>query len=343
MVYKLFFILLKLNYNELLILVSQECNEMATFQKRNGRVTATVRIKPHPPKSKTFDTARDAKAWAKELEVTLKNEKVQNFEHIVFKDALIEYRENVSINKKGASQEITRINYILKNMDCSKALINVDKEMLVKWRELRLRTVKGATVRRDLIMLQGFFAWCIETKLWLSDNPLKEVLLPKESEHRERVIAQEEIETLLPHLNDELKALFILALETGMRLSEICGLEWNRIFLDQKYLRLTATKNGRQREVPLSAIALTILENISENKTGKVFKYSPNEASLAFHNARSKAGLEGFTFHDARHTAATRIALKLPLLDLCKMFGWSNPKRAMVYYNPTATEIASRL
>lgn len=48
---------------------------MATFQKRKGRITATVRIKPHPAKTKTFDTVRDAKAWAQELEVTLKNEK----------------------------------------------------------------------------------------------------------------------------------------------------------------------------------------------------------------------------------------------------------------------------
>lgn len=34
---------------------------MATFQKRNGRVTATVRIKPHPLKTKTFDILRNAK------------------------------------------------------------------------------------------------------------------------------------------------------------------------------------------------------------------------------------------------------------------------------------------
>lgn len=48
-------------------------------------------------------------------------------------------------------------------------------------------------------------------------------------------------------------------------------------------------------------------------------------------------------FHDARHTAATRIARRLDVLDLCKMFGWSNPRQAMAYYNPTAGEIASRL
>ncbi len=40
---------------------------------------------------------------------------------------------------------------------------------------------------------------------------------------------------------------------------------------------------------------------------------------------------------------ATKIALKIPLLDLCKMFGWSNPRRAMIYYNPTSSEIAARL
>jgi hypothetical protein len=34
---------------------------------------------------------------------------------------------------------------------------------------------------------------------------------------------------------------------------------------------------------------------------------------------------------------------RLDLLDLCKMFGWSNPKMAMRYYNPTASDIAARL
>lgn len=37
------------------------------------------------------------------------------------------------------------------------------------------------------------------------------------------------------------------------------------------------------------------------------------------------------------------LARKLDVLDLCKMFGWANPKQAMVYYNPTASQIAARL
>lgn len=62
-----------------------------------------------------------------------------------------------------------------------------------------------------------------------------------------------------------------------------------------------------------------------------------------FRRARDRAGLSGFTFHDARHTAATRLAGKLDVLTLCKVFGWTNPAQAMAYYNPSPGEIARRM
>lgn len=316
---------------------------MATFQKRNSRVTATVRIKPHPPRSKTFDTMRDAKAWAQEKEVKLRNEKNNIFDHVIFKDALIQYREEVSVKKKGAKQEIVKINFILKNMDCDVPLSGITKEKIVKWREARLETVKGATVRRNLVVLAGFFTWCVDVNFWLAESPLKGVKFPKESEHRERTITDLEIEIMSQHLEPKLNSLFMLALETGMRQSEIADLSWERVFFEKRFIKLVTTKNGRPREVPLSARAVEILKNLGVKNSGSVFGYSAYEISSEFRNARIAAGLDGFTFHDTRHTAATRIALKIPLLDLCKMFGWSEPKRAMIYYNPTASEIASRL
>lgn len=322
--------------------MQQECN-MATFQKRNGRVTATVRIKPHKPKSKTFDTLRDAKKWAQETEVELKNEKQQIFDHVIMKDAIEEYRDTVSVKKRGADREISRINYILKHMQCSIPLTSIDKEFLVNWREWRLENVVSSTVRRDFILLAAFFTWCVETKLWLKKNPVREIQIPKDSDHRERVISQDEIDKLCDYLSPDLKDIFLLAIETGMRQAEICGLAWERVYLEKSYVKLLVTKNGRPREVPLSKTAKGILANRQNKKTGPVFDYSPLKASTDFMKARINAELYGFTFHDSRHTAATRIAIKLPILDLCKMFGWSNPKRAMTYYNPTASEIASRL
>ncbi|KYQ82494.1 integrase [Acinetobacter sp. NRRL B-65365] len=316
---------------------------MATYQKRNGRITATVRIKPHPPKSKTHDTMREAKKWAQELEVKLKNEKAEIFDHVIWKDVLLEYRDTVSINKKGADKEIRKINYLLKNMYVDLPLLEVNKEFLIDWREKRLKSVKGATVRRDLILLSAIFTWCIDIKRWMGTNPIRDIKLPKESPHRERVISDEEVEIILPFLSTEMKFIFLIALETGMRLSEICNLKWERIHLQKNYLVLDATKNGRAREVPLSNKAVNIFKEIGPLKQGNVFEISNDDATTEFMKSRVAAGLTGFKFHDSRHTAATRIALKIPLLDLCKMFGWTNPRRAMIYYNPTSSEIAERL
>ena len=316
---------------------------MATFQKRNNRITATVRIKPHPVKSKTFDTMRDAKAWAQETEVRLRNEKAEVFDHIIFREASIEYRDTVSIKKKGADKEITRFNYFLKHMKCDISISKVNKQFLVDWREMRLKKVQTGTVQRELMMLSGFFTWCVNTKLWLSKNPMQEIQKPKAGNHRERVISEEEIETITPFLNKNLNDIFILALETGMRQSEICGLTWDRVFIDRSFLRLEKTKNGRAREVPLSQKAKAVLKDRVKTKSKKVFEYDPYDVCKDFREARADASLEGFRFHDTRHTAATRIAQKIQVLDLCKMFGWSNPKQAMTYYNATATEIASRL
>lgn len=316
---------------------------MATFSKRNGRITATVRIKPHPSKSKTFDTMRDAKAWAKEVEVQLSNEREGSYPHVLLKDALVEYRDTISITKKGAKQEIDRINLFIKKMKTDISLSSVDERYLISWRELRLESVSGATVRRELLLLSAIFSWCVEVKLWLKIQPVKPIKLPKASNHRERVISQYEIDRMGEFLNEELNTIFCLALETGMRLSEICGLAWNRIILDKSFLYLNSTKNGRAREVPLSVKARELLISRKGFDSAKVFNYSPYLASYDFMKARLEAEIFDITFHDSRHTAATRIAQKLQLLDLCKMFGWTDPKKAMIYYNPTSSEIASRL
>ena len=44
-----------------------------------------------------------------------------------------------------------------------------------------------------------------------------------------------------------------------------------------------------------------------------------------------------------RVEAGRRLAQRLHVLDLCKMFGWTSTSRALVYYNPKAVDIAQRI
>ena len=68
-----------------------------------------------------------------------------------------------------------------------------------------------------------------------------------------------------------------------------------------------------------------------------------------FRRAKAKAGLPDIHFHDSRHTAAPRIGRavgqpgRLSFPEFCKVFGWRDPKHALIYVNPTAEELADKL
>ena len=136
-------------------------------------------------------------------------------------------------------------------------------------------------------------------------------------------------------------AAFLMALSTGMRAGELCGLRWVDVKGD--FVHLPMTKNGASRDVPLSAVGQKLLEQMKGWDKDLVFGIKSQTLDALFRKARGKAKLDGFTFHDSRHTAATRLAQRLHVLDLCKVFGWKNPAMAAVYYNESASSIAKRL
>jgi len=74
-----------------------------------------------------------------------------------------------------------------------------------------------------------------------------------------------------------------------------------------------------------------------------VFGLKTASLDALFRKYRGRAGLEGFTWHDTRHTAATMLSRRVDVLTLCKIFGWANTTQALTYYNPTADSIADML
>ena len=122
---------------------------------------------------------------------------------------------------------------------------------------------------------------------------------------------------------------FLLALRTGMRAGEICTARWDEVHADYMTVR---GKTGR-RDVPLTYPARRLVEMMRGYDPLLVFGIGADSLSALFLKYRKRAGLTGFTFHDTRHTAATRLAQRLHVLDLCKVFGWTNTTMALTYYN----------
>jgi integrase len=129
-----------------------------------------------------------------------------------------------------------------------------------------------------------------------------------------------------------------------MRRSELLTMEWCNVDLGQRYVLLTVTKNGEPRSVPLSTKAVLILEGLPKVIGGMVFPVSASALKGAWERACARAGISDLHFHDLRHEATSRIALKLPnLIELASVTGHKDVRMLGRYYHPRAAELALKL
>ena len=127
----------------------------------------------------------------------------------------------------------------------------------------------------------------------------------------------------------------MLALYTGLRIGEVCGLKWSDIDFENKMLHVNRTvqrvyrktldgkgksqiivgppkTRSSRREIPISAILLPVLKRIAP-ETSDVFFLSGTEKCVEVRTYRTffddflkKNQLENINFHALRHTFATR-------------------------------------
>ncbi len=263
------------------------------------------------------------------------------------------YAEEVSPRKKGEAKEILRLAAFKRQpLPVNAKLSSITTADLVRWRDARLKVNARGSVLRDITLLGNVFE--IARKEWqlIDVNPMRDVGKPANPDHRDRVITGREIKAMLRALghggpvrtvSQSVARCFLVALSTGMRAGELCAIQWKDVRGD--YVKLHTSKTGAGRDVPLSPYARRTIERMRGWDASSVFGLSSQTLDAMFRKYRQRAGLSGFVFHDARHTAATRMAMsrKVDALQLCRIFGWKNPKQAMTYFNPTASQLAAML
>ena len=311
---------------------------MASIRKRGKRWQAQVRVRG-VAKSRTFETKAEAQKWAFAEERTA----TQSVAGLTVGDAFARYADEVSPSKKGARNERSRLSALSSDPLAAIPLDRLRHGDLAAFRDRRLQVNKSSSVNRDLNLVSAVFTRCVREWHWLDENPCRKLDRPRNPPPRDRRITDDEIELVLSALsegerNREVGIMFLLALETAMRLSELANLQWEHVH--PKYVVLLDTKNGDRRNVPLSSRARELLSGGGE---GEVFKVSAASASTLFRKAVKRTGIQNLRFHDTRHEALTRLARKLDVLDLARMIGHRNTASLMIYYNARPEEIADRL
>jgi integrase len=220
-----------------------------------------------------------------------------------------------------------------------------------EWRDARSRHVQAGTVLREISYLSAVLECARIEWQWIASNPIRDIRKPRMPDHREVTISPAQVRKILRAMGyspskpvrtvaQAVATCFLTALRTGMRAGELTGLTWARVEADHAVLPVTKTF---PRKVPLSRKALRLIEKMRGYDPETVFGMTPQSLDANFRKYRDRAGLGGFTFHDSRHTAATMLSRKLDVMDLCRMFGWTDTRMALRYYNPSASSISQIL
>ncbi len=111
-----------------------------------------------------------------------------------------------------------------------------------------------------------------------------------------------------------------IAIETGMRQSEILNLRKAQVHLASRVARLTGTKNNSSRTVPLTAAATAALKSAVENplrpkdrdliffgKPDKDGQRRPYQFAKTWASIKEAVGIDDLHFHDLRHEAVSRL------------------------------------
>jgi len=317
---------------------------MASIQKTSKGYRAQIKVLG----------VREASQWAALREAAIRAGSGETAtQTYTLRDALRRYAAEVSPLKRGVRWEQLRLRaFESYKLPLDAPMDKLTAQHIADFRDARSAEVQAGSVIRELTLLSSVFQTARLEWGWVLDNPCRAIRKPAQPRHRERVLQWGEVRAMLKvmgwrrgqpvhSVGQSVAACMLLAMRSGMRAGELCGLQWQHVRSDHVHLPLT--KNGKSRDVPLSSKALLVLSHLRGFDDKSVFGLKTASLDALFRKYRARAGLSGFTFHDTRHTAATMLCKKVDVLTLCKIFGWSNTSQALTYYNPKAASIAALL
>ena len=336
---------------------------MATIQKRGNVYRVQIR-RAGKKLSATFDTKREALDWATRAEADILSGRsvqptIPSIDPAKFTGAemLLRYSDEVSPLKRGARWEQLRLKKLARDYNLFQLPASqINGPSLARWRDLRLKEVSPSTVNRELCLISAVFSKAMrEWEVGITANPVAAIEKPRKPRARTQRVSEKDrvsLETQLGWdgvskpvtLAQYAAAAFKFATLTAMRRGEILSLDWGEVYFDKQYAHIDLTKNGEERNVPLSKQAIELLHLLEPAKPDdRIFPVQPGTMDMVFRKARKATNLKHVHFHDSRREATTNMAPKFNILELSAITGHKDLQMLKVYYNPDPTDLAKRL
>ena len=325
---------------------------MATIRRRGKTYHVQIRKVGYPPVTKSFSSITVARKWTKATEADMERRlSVSVPSRLTVGDLLERYESEVIPTHKGSRREIYKSRTLRKNFSKIR-LCDLSPSDVRQYRDIRLKTISPATLRRELAVLSSAINHASkEWGIFVSTNPVTAISVPRTANARSRRLEADEQNRLLSASNGELRRIIIIALETGMRRGEILQIRRSHIDFNLQTLRIPLTKTDTPRTIPLSSMAVVSLKeqisisgNITPIRETPLFSLLPDSLSQAFRRLCRRLDIQNLHFHDLRHEATSRLFEKgLNPVEVATITGHKDTKMLMRYTHLRAEDLVGRL
>jgi integrase len=185
--------------------------------------------------------------------------------------------------------------------------------------------LKGAKSKYDfnntLAAFKAFFRWAVRSSL-LVHNPTENIKKINIQERTRKALSPDEVKRVI--WSAEKETLFpavLLAIYTGMRKSEVLGLDWKDVDFSEMKVTLHLTKSKRIRVIPMSDELVRAIKPFKQ-KSGSICDLHNHRRIIKRIFKRAKA-IGGW--HILRHTFATTLLRNgVDIQTVCDLCGHSS-------------------
>ena len=262
-----------------------------------------------------------------------------------------EYLEYSQTNKSKSSYETDkRILYKFIGLFKLKNLSEITPSSIEKYKTIRLnQALTKSTINRELTTLKHFFNKAREWK-YLEESPAKFVkkFRYEKTSSKIRSLSSQEISNILETLEAEtqkpepmrltLRNIILMALNTGMRLSEILNAKWEDLNLKEGTIETRSIKGGRlrMRKIPLNKTIVDIIRQIKPKGDYIFGKISKSYVSHTFMRLVRKSAVSPACFNDLRHTFASHLGnAGADERTIAELLGHSSTRTTCIYTHLT--------
>lgn len=270
-----------------------------------------------------------------------------------------------SLNPKTAEQSFKCICNNFKHL-ADKPLVDISAWDIQQWVFERSQLGRApATISYAYNRLRAVFNRAIEWG-FLDSHALDNVKIPKIDNKRVRYLSVSEEASLLNALRvrdtrlkrqyaekygkraerdvsqrymDYLEPLVILAMNTGMRKSEMLTLKWSHVNMEDRHLTIRSenAKSRKKRTIPLNKTAYNMLVIWHEQNPDTELVFESNDRPISTYQYQwemllKEAGVQDFRFHDLRHHFASKLVMKEADLNVVReLLGHADLKMTLRY------------